>query len=236
MADSHSALEILGFVFSIAGAIAAGHVLIERLLQVSLFSVFWRFTPSFLQSFLPNMPFTTWLNIRAQRNVHEAWDVALFFLVLVPVVLSFMTAWWVLLILTILGIHTIGMFWLVLWFILLFILYFVSAGNQVAIEIKFRHRRANLQRIKKYMQQDQLHTIKRFLYFFFRNWLISPLTGLVLQSTLFLLVLLDGPAWLIRIPPQGSKLDLTDDNIRKYYYISYSVLFGITGLTLVFVF
>lgn len=236
MSDSHPTLQILAYAFSVAAVIAAAYSLVESLLRVSLFSVFWKAIPHFLQSFFPNMPFTTWLLIRAQRNVHQAWDVALFLLFILSVTLSFMTGFFVFFILNIFGIHTIGMYWLILWFASLFILYFISAGNQVAIGIKFQHPRATRQRIIQYMQQDQTGTIKKFFAFFFRNWLISPWTGFKLLLILFLLILLDGPGWLIRLLPQGSKLDLTDDNIRKYYYIAYTAFFGVNGLTLMFLF
>jgi len=233
--DSRSSLDILGFAFSIAGAIAGGYALIEKLFGLSLFSLFWKITPAVMQSSSPTMTFTPWFSIRAQRNIHEAWDVALFYFVLLSIIIPVMAGCWVFLILAILGIYNIGIFWLAIWFVSLFFLYLVSASTQVAVEIKARHPRANVERILRYMQEEPIITIKRWFYFLFRNWLIAPLTGLKLLFILFFLLLLDGPAWLTMLLPRGPRLDLSNDDVRKYYYIGYSVFFIVTGLILMFV-
>jgi hypothetical protein len=231
MSDSHSSLYFLGLVFTIAGTFAAAHVLIESSFQLSLFSVFWKITPRVLQSFSP-ISFPTWLSIRAQTDVHEAWDVALFFFVTVSFAFTLMAGCWVFLILAILGIYHIGTFWLITWFVILFFIYLVSASNQVAIEGKFKHPRAKAQRRIRYMQQQPFNTIKRWLYFMFRNWLISPFTSLVVLLILCLLLLLDGFGWLTMLLPQSRRLDLTNNTVRMYYYGAYSLFFVVAGLLL----
>lgn len=161
MFEDRTALEILGFAFSIAGAFAGGYALIEKLFGLSLFSVFWKIAPVVMQSSSPNMSFTTWFAIRSQRNLHEAWDVALFYFLLVLIIFPLMAGCWLFLILAVLGIYNIGVFWLIIWFVFLSFIYLVSASNQVAVEIKAKHPRANAERIKRYMTQEQITTIKR---------------------------------------------------------------------------
>lgn len=189
-----------------------------------------------MQSSYPSSTFTPWFSLRAQRNIHESWDVALLYFVLLSIIFPIITGCWVFLILAILGVLNIGIFWLIIWFVSLFFLYLVSASTQVAVEIKSKHPRANADRILRYMREDKpINTIKRWLYHLFRNWFIAPFTCLRLLFILFLLLLLDGPAWLTMILPQGPILDLSDDEVRKYYYIGYSVFFIIAGLILIFV-
>lgn len=234
--DSHTSLEIIGFALVLVAGVASAYTLIERLLGVTLFSVFWKMTPTFLQSSYPDNPFSGWLQARAHDNLHEAWELALFLLVAVSVTLFFMLGFWVFLILRLLGIYSIAVPLLILWFFLLFLLYFVSAGNQVAIEIKVRHRRADTERIKRYMQEDQVGTIKRTTRFFFRNWVVSPFAGLQILIIILLLIVLDGPAWFTKLFPTGSHLRIADDSVRNHYYIGYAAVSGIVGGILMFLF
>jgi len=236
MIESNITIEILGYIICLIGVLVGGYTLLERLFGISLFFVYWNAIPSFLQASYPDSPFTPWFAIRSQKNIHEAWDVALILIFFSSLSFILMAGFWILLLLYLIGIINIGINWLIFIFIILFFIYFVAACNQFALEIKAQHRRADKERIIRYMQQEPGRTIKRVLFHFLRNWIITPLICLQLLLILILLFLFDWLGWLTMFLPQRYRLNLSDDNVRRDYYIGYALFLVIIGLTLSFVF
>jgi len=163
------------------------------------------------------------------------WDMALIYLLLLPLVFILMVGFWVFLVLRIFGVYNLGTFWLSFWFIVLCFTYMWSAVNQHAVEMKAKHKRANVERIKGYMMQDPIATSRRWLFYFFVNWIKSPFTTLKLLLIVILFVLLHWPAWLLK----GAgvlQMNFDDTNTRKYYYIGYMVTHLVAGLVLMFLY
>lgn len=235
MLELKSPLAILGLVLSTSGIIAGGYVLVERLFTCTLFSIFLTLTPRFLQSFFPHNPTITWLEIRSNRNLYQSWDVAFIYLLLLPVLFFLFTGFWLFLILKVLGVYDLGTAWLGIWFIVLCSNNMWAAVNQYAVEIKAQNNKATVETITQRMQRNPIATLKRWGFYFFRNWIKAPLTTFQLLLTVVLFVLLHWPAWLIN-GVTGWNINLEDNNARKYYYTGYTVLFLLAGLVLMFLF
>lgn len=224
-------LKILGIALSITGIIAGGYTLVEWLVSSTLFSIFRTVIPIFLQSVFPNDSTILWFVNRTTRNLYASWDVALIYFFLMPIELILFAGCWLFLILKLLGRFNIGTPWLIVWFIGIALVYVVSASNQYALEIKSHDRRLRYQGIIKRMFSDSKQTIKKWNYYFWKNWIIAPFTALKIMAIVFLFVLLHWPAWLIQIFPPF-RFDLSEAKTRRYYYLTYSVIFLISGLLL----
>jgi hypothetical protein len=122
-----------------------------------------------------------------------------------------------------------------MWFAVLFAINVVAASNQHAIEVKTQHKIATVEKVKEYMKENQLNTLKRVAYYFLRNWVETPFTTLKLLLIIVLFILLHWPAWLLK-GVKILKIDLNDNNTRTYYYIAYGVPASVAGLLLVFFF
>jgi len=235
MFDPISPYAILGLALSISGAISTGYILVERLIGSKLFSAFLLATPVFLQSQFKDDPAIAWFKLRSSRSLYDCWDVGFIYLFILLLVLIMMGGIWVFLVLNILGVYNIGIPWLIIWFVVLCSSHMWSAVNQHYIEIKARHKRAATERVKRYMMEDPINTIKRWFFYFFKNWITAPFTTLYLLLIVIIFVLLHWPAWLLK-GVGILKMDLNDANSRKYYYTGYTVIFLVSGLLLMFFF
>ena len=239
MLESQSPFASLGLALLISGVISFGHILIERLVTTELFSVFLAIIPNFLSSIFNSLrdyqPPITWFKYRSSRSLYDCWDTSLIYLFLLSCVLAMAVGFWVFLVLRILGIYNIGTSGLVIWFIVLFFSNVWAAVNQHALEVKAQHKRATMERVKKYMIENALNTLKRSAYHFLLNWVRTPLTDLKLLSIVVLFILLHWPAWLLK-GIRILKIDLNDKKAREYYYIAYGVLASAAGSLLLFFF
>ena len=224
-------LEILGLALSISGAIAGVYIIAEQLFKSTVFTVFLKALPAFLQSFFPNDATILWFTVQANKNLYNSWHIALIYLVLMPTIFALFVGCWIFLVLALLGVFNIGTKWLIIWFILIAVNYMWSATNQYAVEIKFHDRRLGVNGIINRMLSDLPKTMKRWSYYFFTNWIRGPFTALRLCLITFLFVLLHWPAWLIQTVPVF-RFDLTNRKIRRYYYSWYAGIFIIAGLVL----
>ncbi len=215
----------------ISGAIAGSYIIVERLTGSTLFSIFLKVMPALLRAILPNDETILWFTIRAERNLYGSWDVALIYLLLLPIVFSIFLGCWVFLILKLLGIFELGTVWLILWFFVVAIDYFISSSNQYALELKYHDRRLGIQGIKNRMRSDPFKALKRWSYYFISNSVRAPYTTLKVLLITVLFVLLHWPAWLIRVIP-AFRFDLTNRKNRRYYYAWYAAIFIIAGLLL----
>lgn len=235
MFDPKTAYAILGLALCISGTIATGYILIERLFFSKLFSIFFVLTPDILQSQFKHDPAIAWFKIRSNRNLYDCWDIGFIYLFLLSLVLIMTVGFWVFLVLKILGVNSIGTFSLIIWFAVLCSHNMWSVVNQHYVEIKARHKRATVERVKRYMMEEPLNTLKRWCFYFFSNWIRTPFTTLKLLLIIILFVLLHWPVWLLK-SVGILKIDLNDANIRKYYYTGYTVIFLVAGLLLMFFF
>jgi len=236
MLELKSPLAILGLVLSTSGILAGGYLLIERLFNRVLFSTFLTLTPRLLRAFFPYEPTIAWFEIRSNRNLYQSWDIALIYLLLLPIIFSLFIGFLPFFILKVLGVYDLGTAWLSIWFVFLCLNHLWAAVNQHAVEIKAQHRRATVETIKQRMKQDPRVTSKRWVSYFFSNWIKAPFTTLQLLITVVLFVLLHWPAWVIQAFNKGTKLDLSTNETRRNYYIGYMLLFTIIGLFLIFFF
>lgn len=225
-----SVLHILGLFLQILALILPAYLLFENFFGSALFTVFWKLTPLFIQSMYPGDPATNSFAMRANRNIYDCWDTALSYLFLLPIVLAIMVGPWVFLVLKICGIYDFSTGWLTAWFILLALLYLVSGINQYAIEIVKTHPKSNAETIQKLVVSNFKMLTKRSFYHWCRNWIISPLMTLILLSLDALLVLLNGPAWLVKFFYR--KFSIADNDTRRHYYIAYGLIAGILGIIL----
>lgn len=235
MVESQSPFAFLGLAFLISGAISFGHILVERLVSTELFRVFLKLTPEFLYSQFHSEPAITWFKGRSSRNLYDCWDISLIYLFLLSCVLAMAVGFWVFLVLRILEIYNIGTSGLVIWLAVLSASNVWAAVNQHAVEVKARHKRATIERVKEYMIEDPLNTLKRSAYHFLRNWVGTPFTTLKLLSIIVLFILLHWPAWLLK-GIRILRIDLNDRKAREYYYIAYAVLASVAGPLLMFFF
>ena len=235
MAESNSPLAFLGLALLVAGVISFGHILVERLITTKLFSVFLTLTPKFLTSQFKHEPAIAWFEARSRRNLYDCWDISLIYLLLLSLILGMTAAFWVFLVLRVLGAYDIGTSLLILWFAVLFVSNGVAAVNQCAVEVKFRHRRATAERVREYMKEAPEITLKRCTHYFMRNWIGTIVTTVRLLSTIVLFVLLHWPAWLLK-GMKVLRIDLNDSKAREYYYAAYGVLSSVAGTLLMFLF
>lgn len=235
MVESHSPLAFLGLALSISGVLSLGYILVERLVSTKLFSVFLKLTPKFLTSQFRYEPAITWFNDRSSRNLYDCWDISLIYLFLLSLILIVVVGFWVSLVLRILGIYNIRTILLIMWFAVLFAINVVAASNQHAVEVKTQHKIATVEKVKEYMKENQLNTLKRVAYYFLRNWVETPFTTLKLLLIIVMFILLHWPAWLLK-GVKILKIDLNDNNTRTYYYIAYGVPASVAGFLLVFFF
>ena len=235
MVESQSPFAVLGLALSISGVISLGYGFVERLVSTKLFSVFLILIPNFLLSQFRNESAIAWFKVRSSRNLYDCWDISLIYLFLLPLVLIMAVGFWVFLVLRILGIYNIGTSALIVWFAVLCVSNVWATVNQHAIEVKAQHKRATIERVEEYMMENPPNTLKRWAYYFLRNWVEGPFTTLKLLSIIVLFVLLHWPAWLLK-GVKILKADLNDKDTRTQYYITYGVLASVAGLLLTFLF
>lgn len=239
MIESHSPLAFLGLALSISGVISLGYVLVERLVSTKLFSIFLTLTPNFLLSQFGHEPEMIWFKVRSNRSLYDCWDISLIYLLLLSLVLIMEVGFWVFLVLWILGVYRINTYLLIIllivWFAVLCFANVWAVVNQHYIEVKSQHKRATQKRVIEYMTEDPWNTLKRWGYYFLRNWVGTPFTTLKLILTWVLFILLHWPAWLLK-GIKILKMDLNDKNTRKDYYIAWGVFASVAGLLLIFLF
>ena len=235
MVESQSPFAFLGLALGISGAISFGYILVERLVHTELFSVFLKLTPNFLTSRFNYEPAIAWFKVRSSRNLYDCWDISLIYLFLLSFILVMVVGSWVFLVLRILGIYNIGTSALIIWFAVLCYINVRAAANQYAVEVKVQHKMATVEKVKEYIMENQVNTLKRSAYYFLRNWVVTPVITLKLLLIIVLFVLLHWSAWLLK-GVKILKIDLNDKNTRKYYYIAYGVLASVAGLSLIFLF
>jgi hypothetical protein len=236
MFETKSVLAIIGLIISIVGALVGGNLVVEKFFKFQLFVVFFRFFPQLVQAIVPSEPAITWLATRSNRSIYYSWDIAFIYIALLPVLLILATGLWFLLIFRILNVYSISLGILIVWFLVLCYVYSVSASNQYAMEVQFKHKTANIETLKMLIIKDPETTAKRWAYFFFINWIRTPLVGLSLLLLFLFLVILFWPAWIINAFSKKTKINLEKDRSRKYYYACYSTVFIIVGLILMFLF
>ena len=88
--------------------------------------------------------------------------------------------------------------------------------------------------IRAYLYQHLAEFGRLWVMFNVRNWFITPITSLRLLSILLLSTIIHWPGWLVNVLPKTTKIDLNDAVTRKYYYITYMVVTGISGSILMF--
>jgi hypothetical protein len=230
----HINLGLLGLALAILGIIAGVNIVVELLFNNPLFTAFLNVIPVYLQSIFPNDPAILRFTIKAKENLYNSWDIAIIYLVLMPVVSMLFTGCWLFLILALLGVFNIGTVWLIIWFVVTAVLYFMSASNQYAIEIVSDDRRLRSKGVTKRLYADPMKTIKRVSIQFVINWVRTPLAALGILLTEILFVLLHLPAWLIKIIP-AFRFDLSDKQVRTRYYAFYALIFGIAGAVLAYI-
>jgi hypothetical protein len=208
-------LEILGLALGISGAIAGSYIIIERLIKTTLFSLFLKAIPLYIQSLIPYDATINRFIVHANRDFYSSWDVAFIYLLLMPIIFVSFAGCWVFLVLKLLGILDIGTIWLIIWFIFIAIIYWWSASAQYAWELKFHDRRLGKQGIMNRMWLNPFKTVKRWNYYFWSNWFRAPYTTLKLLLIVALFVLLHWPAWLIQIIPTF-RFDITIRKNRRW--------------------
>lgn len=149
--------------------------------------------------------------------------------------LGMTAAFWVFLVLRVLGVYNIGTSLLILWFVVLCVSNGVAAVNQCAVQIKFQHNRATAEGVEEYMRENPEITLQRCAHYFLRNWIGTILTTVRLLSTVVLFLLLHWPVWLLK-GMRVLRTDLNDSKAREYYYVAYGVLASVAGSLLVFFF
>jgi len=224
-------LGALGLALGICGAIAGANIIAELLFRSTIFSLFLKVIPAILHSVLPNDAAILWFTDRANKNLYGSWDVALIYFAFMPIIIAFYVGCWVFLILDILGVFDIGTTWLIVWFALVTINFMGAAVGQYALEIRFNDKRLREKGVENRMLSDPIKTIEKWSYYFFSNWIMAPFTAIKIFLIVFLFVLLQWPAWLLRIIP-AFRFDLTSRKTRRYYYAGYSAMFIMAGLVL----
>jgi hypothetical protein len=230
----HVNLGLLGLTLVILGIIAGVNTVVELLFTNPLFTTFLNVIPVFLQSVFPNDPEVLRFAIRAKGNLYNSWDIAIIYLVLMPVVSMLFTGCWLFLILALLGVFNIGTVWLIIWFVVTALIYLVSAKDQYTIEIVSADRRLRSKGVKNRMLADPIKTMQRVSIQFVINWVRTPLAALGILLTVLLFVLIYWPAWLIKIIP-AFRFDLSDKQVRTRYYAFYALIFGIAGAVLAYI-
>ena len=223
-------INFVGFIFSVIGIIATAHALFERLFKYSLFQVFIDITPVFLRGFGQN-ELSVWLDSRVTKdNIYHAWDAFLLYLVLVSFTLILMVAFWVFLILKIFSIYTIPIYLLILLLIVNIAANFQSAVNQTAIKFKVKYPELqNMDEIKRRMFSEMGLMFKIIFKFFFLDFIIGPYNSLKILLLIILVIMLYGPAWIIRMF-QKKKLNLAYAEHRTNYFIGYAFTFLLVGV------
>ncbi|AKG53305.1 hypothetical protein DGWBC_0627 [Dehalogenimonas sp. WBC-2] len=234
LSENHT-LSIIGLVLTIFGITTGGYVLFELLFKCTLFTVFLRVVSTMLMALYPREPGYVWLTVQSSKSVYNIWNVALLWLMGLPIVLFLMIGFWVFIVLNIVGTTHIPVLWLVLWFIGAGLINLFSAVNQYAIELKIKHKRASVERLKRYILDDLGQALKRISHHFFYNWITGPVYTIAIFFIDLLLIILHWPAWGLNAF-FGSKLDLDSNEVRKNYYIGYTVTAGLTGAVLLFLF
>ena len=166
----HVNLGLLGLTLVILGIIAGVNTVVELLFTNPLFTTFLNVIPVFLQSVFPNDPEVLRFAIRAKGNLYNSWDIAIIYLVLMPVVSMLFTGCWLFLILALLGVFNIGTVWLIIWFVVTALIYLVSARDQYTIEIVSADRRLRSKGIRNRMLADPIKTMQRVSIQFVINW------------------------------------------------------------------
>jgi len=234
MTEPQSSFAFLGLALSVSGVISLGYGFVERLVSAELFSVFLAVTPNFLASLLNYEPAAVWFKGRSTRSLYERWE-SLFYLFLISCVLAIIVGFWAFLVLRILGIYNIGTSGLIAWFLVLCFSNLWAVVSQHYIEIKAQHKRVTKKRVLVYMVENPSNTLKRWGYYFLRNWVVTPYIAVKLLSIMVLFILLHWPAWLLK-GVKILKADLNDKDARTQYYITYGVLASVAGLLLTFFF
>ena len=214
---------------------AGGYLIVELLFRSKLFSTFLTLTPAVLQSQFPSEPFMSRFKARSTDDLYDAWDMAFLYVLLLAVTFSAMAGFWLFLLLRLFGAYDLGIGWLAAWFILLLVIYAKSASDQYAFELKARHKKAGIAVIKKYMLRDQANTLKRWGFYFVLNWVKAPITALQVLLIACLFVWLHWPLWVVRAITK-TRVDMQDENQRRYYYVGYALLFQGLGLVFRFLF
>ena len=230
----HINVGLLGLSLAILGIIAGVNIVVELLFTNQLFTTFLNVIPVFLQSVFPNDPEVLRFAIRAKGNLYNSWDIAIIYLVLMPVVSMLFTGCWLFLILALLGVFNIGTVWLIIWFVVTALIYLVSARDQYTIEIVSADRRLRSKGIRNRMLADPIKTMQRVSIQFVINWVRTPLAALGILLTVLLFFLIHWPAWLIKIIP-AFRFDLSDKQVRTRYYAFYALIFGIAGAVLAYI-
>jgi len=228
----HINLVFLGFVLGSCATIAGINIVVEQLFRGALFTSFLQLAPVLMQSFLPNDTTTLWFAVRANKSLYNGWDVALIYLVLLPMVFMLFVGCWLFLVLALLRVFNIGALWLIIWFVVTAVVYFVSASNQYALEIKSHDKRLGVPGVKNRMFADPMKTVKRVSFIFVVYWVSAPLGTLAIYLITVLFVLIHWPAWLIQTIP-ALRFDLTNKRERQVYYGWYAAVLGVTSLALV---
>jgi hypothetical protein len=227
----YTPLGALGLALGICGAIAGANIIAELIFRSTIFSLFLKVIPAILQSVLPNDAAILWFTDRANKNLYGSWDVALIYFAVMPIIIAFYVGCWVFLVLDILGVFDIGTKWLIVWFALVTVNFMWAAVGQYAFEIRFNDKRLRKKGVENRMLSNPIKTIGKWSYYFISNWIMAPFTAIKIFLIVFLFVLLQWPAWLLRIIP-AFRFDLTSRKTRRYYYAGYSALFIIAGLDL----
>jgi hypothetical protein len=239
MVESQSPFAFLGLALSISGVISLGYGFVERLVSTELFSVFLKLVPNFLFSQFRYEPAIVWFKGRSTKSLYDCWDVSLIYLFLLSLLLIMEVGVWVLLVLWIFGVYSIRTYLLiillVIWFAVLCFTNMWAVVSQYYVEVKAQHKRATEKKVIEYMMESPGNTIKRWGYYFLRNWVETPYTTVKLLLIIVLFILLHWPAWLLK-GVKILKADLNDKDTRTQYYITYGVLASVAGFLLTFFF
>ena len=232
-----SAADIFGYAFIVLAIITGAHAIFETLFHYSPFSAFLSLAPKAISSVSDAKPLSVWLEARTlNRQFHEMWDVALFYLVMLSTVLFMMSGCWLFLILKLLSIVNVPTGLLITWFIFNALLFFISASNQAALTFRIKdHRLRRIKTIVNRMHQNPTLTLKLVLKFFLSNWFLGPLNTFKVLLIDLLIVILYWPSWLIKFLLRKN-IDLNTNKTRTTYFIACAASFALIGTSLSFFF
>jgi len=197
MIGSIAIVKLIGLFLTISSIISGAYALVELFIKWDLYQAFLIVTPSMLGAIYPREPGFTWLKVESSKNTYESWKGAFVYLFLMSATLFFMLGFWVLLALRLFDIAHVSSIILIFWFVINVIVYFVSAVNQFAIDTKIQYQVKTIGTIQKHMLEDMNRLLKRVSYYFFIDWVKTP----VIASGIFVINLLSimvyWPIWVM---------------------------------------
>ncbi|HUT67953.1 MAG TPA: hypothetical protein VMW86_05330 [Dehalococcoidales bacterium] len=238
MYEFKTPLEFIGLAISILGVFAGCHILVERVFNYSLFKAALVLIPAFLRLMFPSDENILWFENRInKRTIFESWDLSLIFLFLLLLTFALSIGFWLFLILRLLSIFYFPVLLLVLWGVIILLNNIYSACNQAALRFKilYPNKTTTKTDILTAMQQEPGLTFKLLSMYFWSNWIRTPLVTFILLLTIFLVVLLYWPCWIINLIRPNNKLRINEKKTKTNYFSIYSAVLIVTGIIINFI-